>query len=64
MAEPGEREYRVEEEGGGKFRVLNASGITVIVCRDRTDAEHHAVLLEEAFRRGYQRGYREAKKLR
>ncbi|MCA9726763.1 MAG: hypothetical protein KC729_03705 [Candidatus Eisenbacteria bacterium] len=61
MREPDEREYRVEEEAPGKFRVLSSADLTVLVCRDRADAEQHATLLEEAFRRGYKRGYRDGK---
>jgi hypothetical protein len=64
MREADEREYRVEEEAPGKFRILNAADITVVVCSDRTDAEQHATLLEEAFRRGYRLGFRDGKRAR
>jgi hypothetical protein len=64
MSEQREREYRVEEEPGGSYRVVNGSDVTVIVSRDRSDAEQYAALLEEAFGRGYRRGYRDAKRAR
>jgi hypothetical protein len=44
--------------------VLNSSDLTVLVCRDETDAEQHAALLEEAFRRGYKSGFRAGRKPR
>jgi hypothetical protein len=49
-------------ERDGKFDVLNSSGAVVLVCHDEASATNYAVLLSEAFQRGYKAGYRDAKK--
>jgi hypothetical protein len=62
MEEPAPHLHRVNERDG-KFEVLNDSGSIVLVCEDETSATNYAVLLSEAFQRGYKAGYREGKKL-
>ena len=62
MEEPALHRHRVNERDG-KFEVLNDSGSIVLVCEDETSATNYAVLLSEAFQRGYKVGYRDGKKL-
>ena len=47
----------------GKFEVLNASGIVILVCGDEASATNYAVLLGEAYQRGYKVGFRDGKQL-
>jgi hypothetical protein len=54
--------HRITERDG-KFDVLNSSGAVVLVCHDEASATNYAVLLSEAFQRGYKAGYRDGKKL-
>ncbi len=46
----------------GRGQVLDESGRVVLTCGDEASAANYAVLLNEAYRRGYKAGYREAKK--
>lgn len=57
---PNEQPYQVSEESG-KFDVLDPSGRSIMTCRDAPSAEHYAVLLSQAYKHGYQDGYRAAK---
>lgn len=43
------------------WEVLDESGRVIVVCRDERGATDYAVLLNEAYRRGYKAGYRDAK---
>ena len=64
-AEPASGEgtpYLVEQDGDGRYRVRTDTDLTVCVMADRTNAEQYAVMLTEAFRRGYKQGYREGKR--
>jgi hypothetical protein len=63
MEAPALHLYRVNERDG-KFEVLNDSGSVVLVCEDKASATNYAVLLSEAYQRGYKVGYRDGKKLR
>ena len=62
MEEPASYLHRVNERDG-KFEVLNNSGTAVLVCEDEASATNYAVLLTEAYQRGYKVGYRDGKKL-
>lgn len=62
MEEPAPHLHRVNERDG-KFEVLNTSGNVVLVCGDEASATNYAVLLSEAYQRGYKVGYRDGKKL-
>ena len=55
--------YRVNERDG-KFEVLNDSDSVILVCQDEASATNYAVLLSEAYQRGYKAGYRDGKSLR
>jgi hypothetical protein len=44
------------------FAVLDESGRVVVVCADERSAVDYAVLLTEAYRRGYKAGYRHGRK--
>jgi hypothetical protein len=61
MEDTAPHQHRVIEHDG-KFEVLNSSGNVVLVCHDEASATNYAVLLSEAFQRGYKAGYRDAKK--
>lgn len=52
--------YRVNERDG-TFEIVNDSGNVILVCHDEPSAANYVVLLNEAFQRGYKRGYRDAK---
>lgn len=56
------KRYRVSD-CDGHFEVLNESGNVVLSCADEPTAGNYAVLLNEAFQRGYKTGYRDGKKL-
>ncbi len=56
-----ERPYRVELTGG-VAKVVDESGRVVLNCGDVANAEQYAVLLNQAFERGYKAGYRAAKR--
>ena len=51
----------VVNERDGKFEVLNDSGNVILVCQDEASATNYAVLLSEAYQRGYKAGYRDGK---
>jgi hypothetical protein len=63
MEAPALHLYRVNERDGN-FEVLNNSGSVVLVCEDQASAKNYAVLLSEAYQRGYKVGYRDGKKFR
>jgi hypothetical protein len=46
----------------GVWEVQDESGRVVMACRDERSAIDYAVLLNEAYRRGYKAGYRDSKK--
>ena len=61
MADADDRPYRVKALND-RFEVLDASDRVVVVSRDEGSANQYAVLFNEAFRRGYKAGYRDARK--
>lgn len=63
MADSGPHLHVVSERDG-KFEVLNDSGDVILVCQDEASATNYAVLLSEAYQRGYKIGYRDGKNLR
>ncbi len=63
MADPTPHLHRVNERDG-KFEVLNDSGNVVLVCQDEASATNYAILLSEAYQRGYKMGYRDGKNIR
>jgi hypothetical protein len=62
MEDTAPHQHRVTERDG-KFDVLNSSGNVVLVCPDEASATNYAILLSEAYERGYKAGYRDGKKL-
>jgi hypothetical protein len=54
------RPYSVLEDGG-EFRIVDETGRAAVACRDARNADNYAVLLNEAYRRGYHAGYRRAR---
>jgi hypothetical protein len=63
MEAPAPHLHRVNERDG-KFEVLNDSSNVVLVCQDEASATNYAILLSEAFQRGYKAGYRDGKNLK
>jgi hypothetical protein len=63
MADPASHLHFVSERDG-KFEVSNDSGNVILVCQDEASATNYAVLLSEAYQRGYKNGYRDGKNLR
>ena len=62
MIDPDERlPYTVEAEGG-RFTVLDRERNVILVCGDSPNAEQYAVLMNQAFRCGFDAGYREGRK--
>ena len=53
--------YRVNPRNAG-FEVVDAEGQVMLVCQDQHSAENYAVLLNQAYQRGYKAGYRQARK--
>lgn len=46
---------------GGRFEIVDSSGRVVVVCRDQDSAADYAVLLNEAYHRGYKAGCHQAR---
>jgi len=62
MIDPDERQpYTVEPEDG-RFRVLDWEGNVILVCGNSPSAEQYAVLMNQAFRCGFNAGYRKGRK--
>ena len=62
MIDPDEQEpYRVEPDDV-HFKVLDWEGNVALLCGDRGSAEQYAVLMNQAFRRGYKAGFRKARR--
>ncbi|MCO8120423.1 hypothetical protein NHH03_01645 [Stieleria sp. TO1_6] len=55
-----ETPYHVVDDSG-RHAVTDRGGRTVMVCSDQRSALHYVSLLSQAFRQGYQSGYRDAK---
>ena len=53
--------YRVSGEGRA-CSVLDASGITIMTCGDKANAEQYAALMNQAYREGFKEGYRAGKR--
>jgi len=49
--------YRVQPEGE-RFNVVDSEGRSVIVCGDSANADQYAVLMNQAFQRGFKAGVR------
>lgn len=45
------------------FHVMDESDRVVLVCRDKNSADEYVVLLNNAYRKGFKAGYREARRL-
>ena len=60
MADVEDQPYAVRT-APDRFEVLDASERVVMVSRDAASATQYAVLLNEAFRRGYKAGYKAAR---
>ncbi len=52
--------YKVQPDAG-RYRVVNDEGSTVIICADAANADQYAVLLNQAFHRGYKAGLRKGR---
>ena len=63
MTEDADKPYQAKSVSG-RGQVLDDSGRVVLTCGDEASAADYVVLLNEAYRRGYKAGYRDAKKPR
>jgi hypothetical protein len=62
ITDPDEQKpYRVEA-AGSVFNVVDLAGDVVLASGDEASAEQYAVLMNQAYRRGYKAGYRRANK--
>ena len=62
MTDPDEnRPYRVAPEGDG-FKIVDGEGNVIITSTTSANADQYAALLNQAYRRGYKAGFRNAKK--
>ena len=52
--------YQVQPDQG-RYCVVNDEGSTVIMCADVANADQYAVLLNQAYQRGYKAGVRKAR---
>ena len=53
--------YRAKPKNG-VWEVQDESGRVIMVCHDERSATDYAVLLNDAYRRGYKAGFRDARK--
>jgi len=60
MREADEDAYTIKQQDQS-FVIQDDSGRTIVTARDRGSAETYAVLLNEAYRKGYKDGYRQGK---
>ena len=44
-------------ERDGRYEICAPSGRVIMVCNDEASATHYVVMLNEAYRAGYQLGY-------
>ena len=58
MIDPDEKEPYAVAPDGGRFRVLDWEGNVLLVCGDAASAEQYAVLMNQAYRRGFKAGFR------
>lgn len=62
MTDPDENlPYRVEPEGEA-FEVVDGEGNVIITSTAAANADQYAALLNQAYRRGYKAGFRNAKR--
>lgn len=62
MPDSEEKIYRVKAENGS-FRVLDEADRVIMVCGDQGSANEYAVVLNNAYRKGFKAGYREGKRV-
>lgn len=61
MGERGDQPAYHTVAADDRFEVRATSGKCMVVCRDRTNAEHYAVILNEAWQAGFRQGRRSAR---
>jgi hypothetical protein len=61
MIDPDESQAYTVEPTDGRFSVVDWDGNAILVCGDATSAEQYAVLMNQAFRRGFNAGYRKGR---
>ena len=61
MIDPDEPPFVVESKEE-EFYVVDNEGKVMVTCSTATNAEHYAVLLSEAYRRGYKAGVRNSRR--
>lgn len=62
MTDPDEHvPYRVEAEAD-RFVVVDCEGNAILSCSTPTNADQYAALMNQAYRRGYKTGFRNARR--
>jgi hypothetical protein len=61
MIDLDEKEPYTVEPDAGRFRVVDWEGNVIMTCGDSHSAEQYAVLMNQAFRRGFKAGLRQAR---
>ncbi len=62
MIDPDEKESYTVQPDAGRFSVVDWEGNVILVCGDAPSAEQYAVVMNQAFRRGFKAGFRKARK--
>ena len=62
MIDPDEREPYTTRPEDGRFSVVDWEGNVILVCGDSPSAEQYAVLMNQAFRRGFKAGFRKGRR--
>jgi hypothetical protein len=53
--------YRVEPKDGG-YQIIDPEGSVLLVCGDAPNADQYAVLMNQAYARGFKAGLRHARR--
>jgi hypothetical protein len=59
-SDPEDGPYRAEG-ANEDWRIVDSAGKVALVCGSEANASQYAVLLNQAYRRGYKAGYRKAR---
>ena len=63
MSDPEEQlPYHVAPEGD-RFKVIDSEGNVVITCENAANADQYAALMNQSYRRGYNAGFRKARRV-
>ncbi|HZR20358.1 MAG TPA: hypothetical protein VFE51_23950 [Verrucomicrobiae bacterium] len=60
MQDPDEPPFRVEPTDG-RYHIVDPDGCVLVVCGDAANADQYAVLMNQAYARGFKAGLRKAR---